>query len=170
MLTVGELVSELGLELAAGEASADREIRWVHISELRDPTQWLSGGELLLTTGIQLDSAAHQREYVRLLTESRVAGLGFGTGFDHAKLPQALVEEAEKLGFPVFEVPYAMPFIAITEAAANRLVNEHYDVLSRGLAVNERLERLVLEGGGLEQIAREIASAVGGSSAVLDMN
>jgi PucR family transcriptional regulator, purine catabolism regulatory protein len=67
----------------------------------------------------------------------------------------------------VFEVPYEMPFIAITEAAFSRLVNEQYDVLSRGIAVNERLERLVLEGGGLDEIAREIAATVGGSSLVL---
>ncbi len=60
-----------------------------------------------------------------------------------------------------------MPFIAITEAAFSRLVNEHYDVLTRGLAINERLERLVLEGGGLEEIAREIAAAMGGSCVVL---
>ena len=168
MLSVADLTAELDLKLAAGEDAAGREIRWVHISELRDPTRWLSGGELLLTTGIQLDTAERQRKYVRLLASSEVAGLGFGTGFDHDKLPRALVAEARKLDFPLFEVPYAMPFIAITEAAANRLVNEHYDVLSRGIAVNERLERLVLEGGGLEQIAREIASAVGGSSVVLD--
>ncbi len=169
MLSVGDLTSELDLKLATGaDAAPEREVRWVHISELRDPTQWLSGGELLLTTGIQLGSAEQQRRYVRLLAESGVAGLGFGTGFDHPKLPRALIAEAEKLDFPVFEVPYATPFIAITEAAANRLVNEQYDVLSRGLAVNERLERIVLEGGGLEQIAREIASAVQGSSVVLD--
>ncbi|MFL5908533.1 MAG: PucR family transcriptional regulator, partial [Solirubrobacterales bacterium] len=35
-------------------------------------------------------------------------------------------------------------------------------------AVNERLERLVLQGGGLDEIAREIAAAIGGSSVVLD--
>ena len=29
-------------------------MRWVHSSELLDPTPWLSGGELLLTTGLQL--------------------------------------------------------------------------------------------------------------------
>ena len=68
----------------------------------------------------------------------------------------------------MFEVPYETPFIAITEAAFSRLVNEQYDVLSRGIAVNERLERLVLQGGGLDEIAREIAAAVGGSSVVLD--
>ena len=169
MLTVGSLVHELELKLAAGEeAAAEREVRWVHISELRDPTPWLSGGELLLTTGIQLQTAEQQREFVALIAERDVAGLGFGTGFDHSKVPKAVIAESKSKGVPLFEVPYEMPFIAITEAAANHLVNEHYDVLSRGIAVNERLERLVLEGGGLEEIAREIASAVGGSSVVLD--
>jgi purine catabolism regulator len=169
MLTVESLTSELGLTLVAGgEAADDRPIRWVHISELPDPTPWLSGGELLLTTGIQLGAAARQREFVRLCASSELAGLGFGTGFDHDSVPKAMIAEAEKLGFPLFEVPYEMPFIAITEAAFSRLVNEQYDVLSRGIAVNERLERLVLQGGGLDEIAREIAAAVGGSSVVLD--
>ena len=83
-------------------------------------------------------------------------------------MPKAIASEAKKLGFPLFEVPYEMPFIAITEASFSRLVNEQYDVLSRGIAVNERLERLVLQGGGLDEIAREIAAAVSGSSVVLD--
>src|SRR5256885_16682624 len=60
MLTVGSLVSDCGLELIAGDDD-ERPIRWVHISELEDPTPWLSGGELLLTTGIQLSSPARQR-------------------------------------------------------------------------------------------------------------
>ncbi len=169
MLTVKSLTSGLGLKLAAGAKTAgEHPIRWVHISELADPTPWLNGGELLLTTGIQLDTAKQQREFVRLLADAELAGLGLGTGFNHAKLPKALVAEAEDAGFPVFEVPYEMPFIAITEAAFSRLVNEQYDVLSRGIAVNERLERLVLGGGSLEEVVREIASAVGGSAVVLD--
>jgi purine catabolism regulator len=169
MLTVQSLVTELGLEVAAGaEPAGERPVRWVHISELADPTPWLNGGELLLTTGIQLDTAKQQRDFVRLLAGSELAGLGLGTGFNHAKLPKALVAEAESIGFPLFEVPYEMPFIAITEAAFTRLVNEQYDVLSRGIAVNERLERLVLGGGSLEEVVKEIASAVGGSAIVLN--
>ena len=169
MLTVESLTSELGLKVAAGgDAAAEREIRWVHITELLDPTPWLSGGELLLTTGIRLENAEKQRKFIRKLTDAGVAGLGLGTGFDHDKLPKAMVAEAESVGFPFFEVPYETPFIAITEAAFSRLVNEQYDVLSRGIAVNERLERLVLQGGGLSEVAREIAAAIGGSSVVLD--
>src|SRR5215211_9374678 len=110
MLTVRGLVSEMGLELTTGDAGADAPVRWVHISELPDPTPWLSGGELLLTTGIQLDTDERQREFVRLLSNRHLAGLGFVTGFDHAEVPAAIVEEAAQNAFPVFEVPYELPF------------------------------------------------------------
>ncbi len=168
MLTVQSLLDELDLELAAGGKAAASPVRWVHISELADPTPWLSGGELMLTTGIPLDTAEKQREFVRLLADSNLAGLGLGTGFSHEGLPQALVEEAEERDFPLFEVPYSTPFIAITEKAFARLVNEQYEVLQRGIAVQRRLERLVLEERGLEEIAATIASAVGGTVAILD--
>ena len=94
-------------------------------------------------------------------------GLGFGTGFNHEKLPKAMVEEAKKRDFPLFEVPYSTPFIAITEKAFARLVNEQYEVLQRGIAVQRRLERLVLEERGLEEIVATISSAVGGTVAIL---
>ena len=41
----------------------------------------------------------------------------------------------------MFEVPYEVPFIAVTEAAFTQLVNEQYAVLRRALAAHERLER-----------------------------
>ena len=53
----------MGLELTTGDAGADSPVRWVHISELPDPTPWLAGGELLLTTGLQLTDERTQRAY-----------------------------------------------------------------------------------------------------------
>jgi PucR family transcriptional regulator, purine catabolism regulatory protein len=168
MLTVGNLVADCGLELVAGTDAEERRIRWVHITELEDPTQWLSGGELLLTTGIQLNGAARQRRFVALLADHDVAGLGLGTGFEHKRMPKALVDEADKRGMPLFEVPYEMPFIAITERAFTLLVNEQYAVLERGAQVHERLERLVIEGRGLEAVLGSLATAIGGSAIVQD--
>ena len=167
MLTVRGLVSEMGLEFTTGDGGADAPVRWVHISELPDPTPWLSGGELLLTTGIQLDTEKRQREFVRLLAGHHLSGLGFGTGFDHAQVPTGVVKEAEELGFPVFEVPYELPFIALTEKAFTRLVNEQYEVLQRGIAIHKRLERLVLEESGLDEVVRALAAATGGAVCVL---
>ncbi|HEU0023017.1 MAG TPA: PucR family transcriptional regulator ligand-binding domain-containing protein [Thermoleophilaceae bacterium] len=167
MLTVRGLIGELGLELAAGEAGADAPVRWVHISELPDPTPWLSGGELLLTTGFQLDTPERRRQFLKRLSSCHLAGLGFGTGFEHAELPADLVEHAEELGFPVFEVPYELPFIALTERAFTTLVNEQYDVLQRGIAIHKRLERLVLEEKGLDEVVRALSAATGGAVCVL---
>jgi purine catabolism regulator len=167
VLTVRGLIAEMGLDLVAGEAGADAPLRWVHISELPDPTPWLSGGELLLTTGIQLGSEERQREFVRRLSGHQVAGLGFGIGFDHDGLPEATLEDADELGFPVFEVPYELPFIAITQNAFTRLVNEQYQVLQRGIAIQKKLERLVLEERGLDGVVSALAGATGGAVCVL---
>jgi purine catabolism regulator len=168
MLTVESLLAELDLKLAAGQESADRQIRWVHITEIEDPTPWLAGGELLLTTGFPLETADRQRDFVRLLSEHGLAGMGLGTGFGHQRLPRALVSEAEQLDFPLFEVPYEMPFIAITEKAFTRLVNEQYDALERGTELHERLERLVIEERGVAEILGSVAEAIGGSALIFD--
>jgi len=168
MLTVASLVEDLGLEFAAAEASAENGIRWVHISEHEDPTPWISGGELLLTTGYNLGTPARQRRYVGLLAGEGIAGLGFGTGFDHKRMPKAILEAAEEHGLPLFEVPYEMPFIAITERASARLINEQFGILERGVQVHERLERLVIEGHGLDEILAATGAAIGGSALVLD--
>src|SRR3954470_17216925 len=166
MLTVGSLVSDCDLELISGDGGADRPIRWVHISELEDPTPWLSGGELLLTTGIQLSSPARQRRFCARIADRDVAGLGLGTGFEHKHVPKALVDEASKRGIPLFEIPYEMPFIAITERAFTRLVNEQYAVLERGSQAHERLERLVVEGRGIDAVLGSLADAIGGTAIV----
>ena len=168
MLTVSGLLEGLGIELGVDAGAAEREIRWVHISELEDPTPFLSGGELLLTTGINLTTPERQRELVRRLAERGAAGLGLGTGFDHGELPAAMAEEARERGLSLFEVPYEMPFIAITEKAFKELVNDQFSVLERGIEVHALLEGLVLAERGLDEVIRGIAEAVDGAVLLLD--
>ncbi len=166
-LTVESLIAELGLELASGQGAAGAHVRWVHITELIDPTPWLKGGELLLTTGIQLNGPKTQRELIERLVEHDIAGLGFGTGFAHKRLPTALVSAARKLDFPVFEVPYELPFIAITERVFTQLVDERYEMLQRSMAGDVLAEALT---GNLypEELAAKLQPfGIGGQAAVL---
>jgi purine catabolism regulator len=168
MLTVSDLVRELDLRVLAGDNGLEAPVRWIHISELPDPTPWLSGGELLLTTGMQLDTAEHQRQYVARLAEHDLAGLGVGTGFRHDAIPEPLLKAAAAHDFPVFEVPYEVPFIAITEIAFTRLVNEHYAVLRRAISAHERLERIVLSEQGIVALGKALASVIEGAVLVFD--
>ncbi|PTL54305.1 PucR family transcriptional regulator [Paraconexibacter algicola] len=169
MLTVSELLADLDVRLLAGEEAADQPVRWVHITELPDPTPFLSGGELLLTTGMALGSKpAAQRAFVERLADHGLAGLGVGTGFGHDEVPAAMVQAAADAGFPLFEVPYELPFIALTERAFTRLVNEQYALLQRSIVAQERLQRIVLSERGLEAIAGQLATLIGGAALVFD--
>src|SRR5688572_6480611 len=171
MLTVRDVAElpGLGLELAAGAAGADNAIGWVHVSELPDPTPWLEGGELLITTGIGLGGTSRvQREYVRRLARHSLAGLAFGVGFGWTEPPEALADEAEKLGFPLLTVPYEVPFIALTKAVAAQLANEQLSRVERALEVHERLARAVLEGRGAPTLLGILGDHVGCSLALVD--
>src|ERR671923_1065023 len=155
MLTVADIAElpRLDLTVAAAADGLANEVSWLHLSELADPTPFLEGGELLLTTGLGVgELATTQRAYVRRLAKHGLAGLGFGTGFGFAEVPGPMVEEANKLSFPVLSVPYEVPFVAITKAAVTHLANERLEQLERALAVHERLADAVLESRGVEAL------------------
>ena len=171
MLTVRDIAAlpELSLSIAAGAEGLGNEVRWLHVSELADPTPWLEGGELLITTGLGIGGVARsQRDYVRRLASHRLAGLAFGTGFGFPDPPAPLVAEADRLGFPVLTVPYEVPFIALTKAVATHLANEELERVTRALAVHERLARAVLDGSGVQTLLAVLCDHVGCSLALVD--
>ncbi len=172
-VTVRDIVAIRGmpLRMLAGETEAERPIRWVHVSELEDPTPWLKGGELILTTGLGIGATpAKHRAYVRRLTDAGLTGLGFGLGFSHDKTPRSLIAAADRARFPLFEVPYPVPFIAITEAIFTRIVAEQYDTLQRAVDAEHALTRAVLEGSGPDGIARSLADVTKGWALLLDLH
>jgi PucR family transcriptional regulator, purine catabolism regulatory protein len=172
-VTVNDIVAVPGmaLTLVAGADHADRPIRWVHVSELEDPTPWLKGNELVLTTGMGIGTTpAAQRAYVKRLAGAGLAGLGFGLGFSHDKTPRSLITAAEAAGFPVFEVPYPVPFIAITEAVFTRIVAEQFDTLQRAVDAEHVLTRAVMEGSGMDGVARSLADVIKGWTLLLDLH
>ncbi len=79
--TLGAVLARRSLDLrhVAGPLDPDRQVRWVAVSELRDPTPYLEGGELLLTTGLELpadDEAV--AGYVGRIHRRGVVALGLG--------------------------------------------------------------------------------------------
>jgi PucR family transcriptional regulator, purine catabolism regulatory protein len=172
-VTVKDLLGVPGmpLRLLSGAGHTRLPIRWVHASELEDPTPWLKGGELVLTTGMGVGGTpAKQRAYVKRLADAGVAGVGFGLGFSHERTPKALVIAAETAGLPLFEVPYPVPFIAITEAIFTKIVAEQYDTLQRAVDAEHVLTRAVMEGSGIEGIAASLAAVVKGWVLLLDLH
>jgi hypothetical protein len=126
-ITLRDLVanSELRLQVRAGQEVLDTQVHWVHSTELIEPTPFLEGGELLLTTGLGLRSGGY-RAFVRRLADTGVAGLGFGTGLGHDEVPAELIDTANEFGLPLLEVPRATPFIAISKTVSRALAADEY--------------------------------------------
>ena len=170
--TVADLlgIDELHLGLVAGKQGLDRPIRWAHVSELKDPTRFLRGGEVLLTTGLGMRGGPGvQAAYVEQLAAAGLAALGLGLGFAFKTTPPAVLEAADRTGFPVFEVPFEVPFIAITEALFSRLVNEQYVLLQRAGTVQQTLSRLLVEGAGLDTLLEAYTRMTGTRALLLDV-
>jgi purine catabolism regulator len=171
-VTVASLLSDrtLGLRVATTEAALDRPLSWVHVSELADPTPFLDGGELLLTTGLWLGSDAAVESYVGRLVDAGVAALGFGTGLGHAKLPAELMAAAEARGLALLEVPRGTPFIALSRRVAAALAAEEYAEVARSVAVQQELARAALSPDAPSAVLKRLGRAIGGWALLLDAN
>ncbi|MGW0660769.1 PucR family transcriptional regulator ligand-binding domain-containing protein [Streptodolium elevatio] len=171
--TLEQLVRAPALDLVvlAGERHLEREIRWVHTSELADPTPYLEGGELVLTTGMKLGrSAAERRAYIERLADADVVGLGIGVGLTHAKVPAAVVEAAEERGLPVFAVPRPTPFIAISKMVSSAIAADQYEAVTTGFAAQQELTRAVLGREGSAALIRRLAVRLDGWAALYDQS
>ncbi|MFI7109285.1 PucR family transcriptional regulator [Nonomuraea sp. NPDC050227] len=151
---------------AAAAGALDAEVRWVAVSELEDPTPFLEGSELLLTTGIRLEGDFSG--YVARLVGREVAGLGFGVGLSHEHVPAALVAAADEAGLPLFEVPRETPFIAIGKVVSELLAAEQYDEITRAFAAQGRLTRAALRPEGMHAVIDRVAKEIDGWAALLD--
>src|ERR671915_808115 len=92
--------SELGLEVLTGHEQLDRDVRWVHITELPDPSPYLRERELVLTNGLPLRDGGAAR-YVRRLLDREVSGLVYGRLADSPDVPPRLVSACRRHGLPL---------------------------------------------------------------------
>lgn len=159
----------LRLEGEASPGALDREVRWVHSSDLADPTPFLSDGLVLLTTGTQFhdagDDAAPYRAYVRRLARRGIAGLGFGTEVARNGIPPSLADACRDEHLVLFEVPYRTPFLAVARANAEAIAAQAYARRSWALAAQRAISLAALRpdglGATLSELARQLEAWVG---------
>ncbi|MEW1836030.1 PucR family transcriptional regulator [Microbacterium sp. NPDC079995] len=155
---------ELALRLADGEdalrpGALDRPTRWVHSSDLDDPTPFLAEDLVLLTTGTQFPAGEDYPfdAYVRRLVDRGVAALGFGTEVVRDGIPSGLAAACRNAGLPLFEVPYSTPFIAVARANAEAVAAQAYARRTWALSAQRALALAALRPDGLGATIAELA-------------
>lgn len=123
-LKIDDLLSieAAGTRLLAGRGGIERRVLWAHSCELPGPYQWLGPNELLMTVGLCIPRESDgQVELVRRLDQTGIAGMMIGDNQLCPELHQAMLDEADVLGFPVMLTAGAVPFASVGRivAAAN---------------------------------------------------
>ncbi|MBT2481306.1 PucR family transcriptional regulator ligand-binding domain-containing protein [Streptomyces sp. ISL-94] len=144
----------LGLRLLGGEEELDRTVRGVMTTDLRDPSRYLSGGELVLTGLAWRRNSADSEPFVRILASAGVAGLAAGEA-ELGDIPDDLVSACLRNRLPLFAVNEDVAFATITEYVVRQVSGERAGDLA---AVVDRHRRLMTSG-----------PAGGGPDVVLDL-
>ncbi|QMU96119.1 PucR family transcriptional regulator [Microbacterium esteraromaticum] len=160
--------AELRLSLVSPEESLadgalDLPVRWVHSSDLVDPTPFLADDLVLLTTGSQFADrdAPGADAYVERLVRRGVLALGFGSGVHRVGPSDELVTACAGAGLALFEVPYDIPFLAIARAHAESMAAHAYARRTWALEVQRALAVAALRPRGLEATLTELARRLG---------
>ncbi|WP_086695265.1 PucR family transcriptional regulator [Streptomyces recifensis] len=144
----------LGLRLLGGEDELDRTVRGVMTTDLRDPSRYLSGGELVLTGLAWRRDAADSEPFVRLLVQAGVTALAAGEA-ELGDIPEDLVVACAQHRMPLFAVHESVAFATITEHVVRQVSGERAGDLA---AVVDRHRRMMTSG-----------PAGGGPDVVLDL-
>jgi sugar diacid utilization regulator len=167
-LTVRELVSRphLSLDLLVS-GDLEREIRWVHSSDMPDPAPYLRGGEVVLTAGIWYWHGTAASAFAAGLGRADAAALGFGTSALVREVPPELVDACSAWGLTLFRVPDDISFIEIAEEFVEAQHRLREQPLIDSLDRSGRLVDCLQSGSGVEGLLAVFTRLTGRPSAVL---
>lgn len=161
-------VRDAAPEVVAGHDRLDRQVRWVHVSEVREVRGLLTGGELLLSTGIAMrGDDAEAADYLTALVEAGATGLIVELGDTLPVVPPTVLDVARARDFPLVVLHRPTRFVEITEQVHRAIVAEQYERVDFSRRVHERFTALSLEGAAPQAIV-EATADLAGSSVVLE--
>ncbi|TQJ90953.1 PucR family transcriptional regulator [Streptomyces sp. SLBN-31] len=145
-------------EVVAGAGQLDRPVRWVHVAEAPDVGVMLSGGEMVLTTGVLLaGDEEKQAEYIRSLHRAEAAAVVLGLGRAFPAPPDVMRRAAERCGLPMVVLHRPFPFAELTEEVQARLVRRKFAAVSLSESVRTALTGLITAGAPLQRLLDEVA-------------
>ncbi len=164
------VVHDAGPSILGGQDALDSPVRWVHVSELLDVTGLLSGGELVLTTGLELEKEpGRTASYIRSLEQAGAAGLIVELAGPRARSLAALRAAAQRSSLPVIVLEQRVRFVAITETVHRMIVAEQLERVERARDIHEAFTLLSLESAGTQQVVEQAAAMIGAPVVLEDL-
>ncbi|GAA2359706.1 PucR family transcriptional regulator [Nonomuraea africana] len=171
-VSVGEVLGVSTLaeaRLIAGQSGLDRIVQRLNVMEVPDILAWVKPHELLLTTGYPLRNTPQSLDrLVADLDERGLAALAIKLGRYVDELPDEMVAQADRLGFPLILLPNNVGFDDILNQVLTDILNRQAAVLVRAEEAHRALVQVVLAGGGLDEVTAEVSGLLDVAVAALD--
>lgn len=116
-----------GAEVLTGHSRLDEPVTWVHVSELMDAWRFLSGGEVLVSTGLELARATPEaREaYLRALVDAGAQALVLELVQWFRDVPDEMLLAARLMDFPLIVFREEVRFAELTKEAHESILRPH---------------------------------------------
>lgn len=171
-VSVGEVLGVSTLadaRLIAGKSGLDRIVQRLNVMEVPDILAWVKPHELLLTTGYPLRNTPQSLgRLVADLDERGLAALAIKLGRYLDELPGEMVEQADRLGFPLILLPNDVGFDDILNQVLTDILNRQAAILARAEEAHRALVQIVLAGGGMREVTAEVAGLLQVAVAAVD--
>ena len=114
-------------EVISGRSRLDEPVTWVHVSELMDAWRFLSGGEVLVSTGLELARATPEaREaYLRSLVDAGAQALVLELVQWLQEVPEEMLRAARLMEFPLVVFRQEVRFADLTREAHEAILRPH---------------------------------------------
>ena len=142
------------VSIVAGHEGLERKILSVNIMEVPDISDYVKEGDLLITTMYPIRYEEQlQRKLIPMLFEKGVAALAIAPLDPNKSIPDFMIEQAEKLAFPLLSLPFGTSFNNIINPVLQNIVDRQTSMLQKNAEVNHRFINVLINGGSLLEIA-----------------
>jgi PucR family transcriptional regulator, purine catabolism regulatory protein len=172
MITVKDVLMTKAFQNAqviAGEDGLSRVIKTITVAEVPDAANWLQGAELVCTTAFFISKGVeNQIKWIESLISNGASALAIKSSRFLGTIPKPIVDVANRLNFPLIEMPTDVIWPMLIESVMNLLTDEQTKVLRRAEEIHTKLTDLVLENESIQVISDTISGLVGNMIIVED--
>lgn len=156
------------LNLLAGENGLDRELTNVTVVDTPDGTNWLNGGEFVITTAYMLHEEKDLLEFLQVLHEKQAAGVGIKENRYITTIPEAALKMADELNLPLISVPEAYPFVDIINPVLTQIISRQSLLLTQANKIHKEFLGLAINNNSVPEILKTLSSIIRISCAFID--
>ncbi len=125
------------LKILAGKKALSKTVSWVYYTEDFETVEFIRGGELAVTTGLNLERQRQNqglegdallygflKNFIDSFIDHNASGLVINIGKYITSIPQSIIDYCDDLNFPLFTMPWEVHTIDLMQEVGNMISSD----------------------------------------------